>query len=153
MSPARLLARARTLTVPERRLLVSAWLDLALIRALLALLPFRILRGWAERGTARPRAAGPAAARAAALVEAAGRHHVVAATCLARALVLCRILGRRGLPARLVVGAARTEQGLAAHAWVECEGETLGAAPDGRFEPLLGHRHAARETPVVSHGA
>ncbi len=53
--------------------------------------------------------------------------------CLRRSLVLTRMLARRGIPGRLVIG-ARTSPEFLAHAWVECsgvpvlspEGETFG---------------------------
>ena len=134
-----LVARFRRLTPGERRLLAAAWIGLAFARAALALVPFRRLRAWAERGPVRPGArSGPGPERAAALVEAAASHHALATTCLARALVLCRLLRRHGWPARLTVGAAKDGERLEAHAWVTCDGRTLTAGGDvGRFEALL----------------
>jgi Transglutaminase-like superfamily len=41
--------------------------------------------------------------------------------CLARSLVLTRLLARRGIQAKLVIG-ARTDPEFLAHAWVEHEG-------------------------------
>lgn len=151
MAPSRMLARVRALPAPERHLLASAWLGLALAPVLLSLLPFRMLREWAERGTApRASAVEPATLRATALVEAAARHHVVATSCLARALVLCRLLRHRGLPAKLVVGVARAGGRLEAHAWVQCDGAALSAGPVERFAPLLGRREFPATT---AHGA
>ncbi len=40
--------------------------------------------------------------------------------CLARSLVLTRLLARREIPARLVIG-VRSEPEFLAHAWVECD--------------------------------
>jgi len=124
---------------PERRLLVEAWLALILVRMGLLLCPFRTLRAWAEAGPpGRHRDGSPAPIRAATLVEAAARHHFIAASCLAKALVLCRLLRRRGYRAQLALGAARATGRLEAHAWVVCEGCPLTAAETiDRFEPLL----------------
>jgi hypothetical protein len=56
--------------------------------------------------------------------------------CLARSLVLMRLLARRGVPASLVIGVA-TEPEFGAHAWVEHGGRPLLPAGGGRFERLL----------------
>jgi hypothetical protein len=132
-------ARLRRLSPREQRLVAAAWVGLAVVRPALAFLPFRLLRAWAECEPARRRAEGhPDPERAAALVEAAAAHHLLATTCLARALVLCRLLRRRGFPARLYVGASRTGALFEAHAWVTC-GDcalTAGRAIE-RFEALL----------------
>jgi hypothetical protein len=44
--------------------------------------------------------------------------------CLARSLVLLRLLARRGLSGTLVIG-VRTEPAFGAHAWVELDGRAL----------------------------
>jgi hypothetical protein len=124
----------------ERRILLAAWLALAFAPLALALVPFRQLREWAEGETTSRRLAGPPTPeRVAALVEAAARHHLVRTTCLARALVLCRLLRRRGEAARLMIGAARGgERPIEAHAWVACDGLALTAGgPIDRFRILL----------------
>ncbi len=56
--------------------------------------------------------------------------------CLMRALVLIRLLARRGIPARLVIGARPTPRFLA-HAWVEAAGQPVLAAGDGAFGRLV----------------
>jgi hypothetical protein len=56
--------------------------------------------------------------------------------CLTRSLVLARLLARRGIPAKLVIG-ARAEPRFTAHAWVECGGEALLAPGDGSFGRLV----------------
>ncbi len=134
-----LLVRLYRLTRHERQLLAAAWVGLVVARFGLAVLPFRTLRGWAERErwpTSQDRVPDPE--RAAALVEAAARYHLLGTTCLTRALVLCTLLRRRGHDARLVVGCARPEERFEAHAWIDCAGTPLTAgAQIGRFTPLL----------------
>ncbi len=56
--------------------------------------------------------------------------------CLARSLVLTRLLARRGIPAKLVIG-ARSAPDFLAHAWVEYGGDPVLAAGDGSFGRLV----------------
>ena len=56
--------------------------------------------------------------------------------CLARSLVLTRLLARRGIPAKLVIG-ARTAPDFLAHAWVEHAGDPVLAPGDGSFGRLV----------------
>jgi hypothetical protein len=51
--------------------------------------------------------------------------------CLVRSLVLLRVLARRGVASTLVIG-VRPGSEFAAHAWVECAGDSL--IPDGAGE-------------------
>ena len=55
--------------------------------------------------------------------------------CLARSLVLTRLLARRGIPAKLVIG-ARADPFLA-HAWVECDDKPVLSPGDGSFARLV----------------
>ena len=58
--------------------------------------------------------------------------------CLNRSLVLSRLLARRGIPAKLVIG-ARSAPAFAAHAWVEHDGRPIlspGDAALGRLAEL-----------------
>ena len=133
-----LAARVQALSGRERRVLIAAWLGLAIAPMAVAVVPFRTLRKWAEGGARRSaESRDPDPVRVAALVEAAGRHHLMVTTCLSRSLLLCRLLRRQGHPARLVVGAARRDGHLEAHAWVESGGRRLSAGPVDRFVPLL----------------
>lgn len=54
--------------------------------------------------------------------------------CLIRALVVTRMLARRGIPCTLVIG-VRKESEFEAHAWVEHEGQPI--LPPGRYTRLL----------------
>lgn len=56
--------------------------------------------------------------------------------CLMQALVLTRLLSRRGIPAKLVIG-ARTAPSFFAHAWVEHAGQPVLSAGDGLFDKLV----------------
>jgi hypothetical protein len=146
-------ARIRRLPPEERRLFLAAWLALTAAPAAIALVSFRRLRAWAERAPERPGIAPrPSPERAAALVEAAARYHLVRASCLARALVLCRLLRRRGHPARLVLAGARFAGRFEAHAWIDCAGTPLTSeAQIRRFTPLLRGGDAAEpgsDTPL-----
>lgn len=53
------------------------------------------------------------------LVGVAARHGPVSASCLPRAIVLCWLLRRRAIPARLRIGVRTLEAEFFAHAWVE----------------------------------
>lgn len=56
--------------------------------------------------------------------------------CLARSLVLTRLLALRGIPAKLVIG-ARADPDFLAHAWVECDGQPVLSPGDGSFARLV----------------
>ena len=56
--------------------------------------------------------------------------------CLVRSLVLTRLLARRGIAAKLVIG-ARADPDFLAHAWVEHAGDPVLAPGDGSFGRLV----------------
>ncbi len=56
--------------------------------------------------------------------------------CLARSLVLTRLLARREIPARLVIG-VRSKPEFLAHAWVECCGHPVLPPGDDSFGRLV----------------
>jgi hypothetical protein len=56
--------------------------------------------------------------------------------CLTRSLVLTRLLTRRGIQAKVVIG-ARTAPQFLAHAWVEYEGQPVLFPGDGSFGRLV----------------
>lgn len=78
------------------------------------------------------------ARRLAARVERSSSFRIYRVPCLARALLLERLLAARGLPARLCIGARRDGSALRAHAWVECGDLVLDSDPrvERRFPPL-----------------
>jgi transglutaminase superfamily protein len=84
----------------------------------------------AEPGTLEEaRRLGRAIARLLALVPGDTR-------CLVRSLVMTRLLARRGIPAKLVIG-ARSAPDFLAHAWVEHAGEPVLDPGDGSFGRLV----------------
>ena len=56
--------------------------------------------------------------------------------CLARSLVLTRLLARRGIPSKLIIGAQAAPNFLA-HAWVECDGQPVLSPGDGSLGRLV----------------
>jgi hypothetical protein len=56
--------------------------------------------------------------------------------CLARSLVLTRLLARRGIPSKLVIGTQAAPDFLA-HAWVECDGQPVLSPGDGSLGRLV----------------
>ena len=125
----RLLGKFARLDPEQRRVFAKALLLLPLIRPTLRLVGFRRLRGRIETRPRRARASEDDrrwAGLAAEMVEVAGRRGLVRANCLDRSLFLHWLLSRRGIPGELLIGVDRTDDGLRAHAWVECAGEILG---------------------------
>jgi hypothetical protein len=127
---------------PRRRAALAAEIVAAYLRA-----RRRLRREPIERVVAHLRADGPAPTRqpAEALPEAARLGRAVVRTlaflpgdtrCLRRSLVLTRLLARRGIPGRLVIG-ARTRPAFLAHAWVELDGVPVLATDDAAFGRLV----------------
>jgi hypothetical protein len=56
--------------------------------------------------------------------------------CLARSLVLTRLLARRGIPSKLVIG-AQPAPDFRAHAWVECDGQPVLSPGDEALGRLV----------------
>jgi hypothetical protein len=119
----------------------------AVLRAGLAVLPFRVVLGIVKavapgdgpRAAARPRASREEAELALWGAAAAGRAVLRRNPCLPRALAALILLRRRGVPAELRIGVARDEGGaLKAHAWVESEGAVVagGDVPLAEYERL-----------------
>ena len=84
-----------------------------------------VLTGWREAGGSR--GAGDPLLEACRLARAVSRTLRLMpgdTRCLTRSLVLARLLTRRGIPSKLVIGAC-TEPEFLAHAWVEHAGQPL----------------------------
>jgi len=148
MPPLPLLQAARrfaALRPEERRFAARAWLAAPVVRASLAVIGLKATLRWVE--AARPavmrgNAEAPVGvATGGALVGSAFRAHVggvAGGQCLPRSVVQYLLHGRDGVPARLVVGVKRSDQGTAieAHAWVEAQVSGRGRVAEDGFEPL-----------------
>jgi hypothetical protein len=138
----RKLRSARRLSASDWRVLARAWYLLLLADVGLRVLPFRRV----QRGV--PPAAdvlvGPSEEIAATLrrlrqlVDMAARNHLYPMTCLRRALVLQRMLAQRGIATKLEIGVRKEAGALAAHAWLEYDGQPIGQpeAIAARYAPL-----------------
>lgn len=120
------------------------------VRATLRMAPGLLVRWGCATGSARNRSASSTGIQArdlTPLVDRAGWY--VSATCLERSLTLLVILrllhpSRKG--ARLLIGAAHTDAGLRAHAWVETSGHVLLTEGSDRFAPLVSSSvHSVRQ--------
>ena len=117
----------------DRLVLAEALVCVSVIRLALWLVPFRFLR-LAPRVAARP-AADTDRLTWAVLAAAAV---VPDSTCLVRALAAQRLFARHGHASNLHIGVAPSvEEGLAAHAWLECRGAILVGGSNTRYVPLL----------------
>ncbi len=135
------LRRFLKLPPADRRLLIRAWLWLAVIRLWLWLLPFS-----GQRGLLTRLSQAPAAGRQAdlSLPERVGRAiatasgYVPKTTCLTQALAAQALLKRGGFPAHLRLGVGRDAKGrFQAHAWVENDGRVIiGDSELERYRPL-----------------
>ena len=119
--------RALSFTLADWAVLAEAWFELLWVGTALAVLPF----SWCQRTLEK--ATTPATGDRASvdwsmllrLQRLASRHHLRTLLCLPNAIVLNRMLRRRGVPSTLVIGAKRGED-FAAHAWVEVDGLPIG---------------------------
>jgi hypothetical protein len=124
-------SRWRALPARERReaVLAAGLIPLAATCLRVAGSP-RTLKGLARRlGPVSP-VDLPAARQAARAVARAAAHAPYRGNCLSQSIALMWLLRRRGLAARLRLGARRREGALEAHAWVEHGGVVLNDRPD-----------------------
>ena len=72
------------------------------------------------------------------MVRVAAQRGLYRAKCLDQSLVLCWLLRRQGIDARIVFGARKEDEQMHAHAWVEVEGMPVGEEDDvhQRFSQL-----------------
>ena len=120
----------RELSWRDRGLLVRAWGLLCVVATGLQVVGFRRTQAALTPGAGAP--AGrhdlDEAQAIARLVHAAANRNPFRPNCLARSLVLCRLLRLRGLAAELRIGVAAPGGAFAAHAWVEHDGVALAEA-------------------------
>lgn len=129
----------KALSQQERRLLLEAWLRIAVAALALRILSLPRVQALLRRlrwSTVRRASLSPQ--RTAELVSKASRHHLWQTSCLERSLVLRNLLFFQGIEADLRIGVQRSHDGLRAHAWIELSDHPLGEAPDvaQRFPPL-----------------
>ncbi len=127
----------------DRFLLASTALLLGAIKLGLLLLPFQTLRRLLARMTLAhsqlQQADQASVGKVVWAVEVASRYMPGGVKCLARALATQVLLEKRGHPAHLRIGVAKSESGqLEAHAWVESQGKiVIGSLADlARYTPL-----------------
>lgn len=139
----RKLRAARRLSAGDWLLIGWAWLLLVLADSALRLLSLaRVQRFVLSAAAGPPRPVESAAAtirRLHWLVDAAARNHLYPMTCLRQALVLQRLLARRGIATKLEIGVQQAGAALAAHAWLTYEGRPIGQPEDigTRYAPLV----------------
>ncbi len=125
-------ARWRELSFREKRWLVYMLILLPFVSTMLHLFGFNRSHAWMLRRSQTSRfiqaddVALESAERLALVANIAGRRGAVTATCLRQAMLLQWWLRRRGLDAKLKLGARLQEGQFDAHAWVELEGRALG---------------------------
>ncbi|HYE48191.1 MAG TPA: lasso peptide biosynthesis B2 protein [Azospirillaceae bacterium] len=137
--------RFARLDARERRAALEAAAVLALVRLLVAVLPFaRVMRLLGLRladggaaGTAAGAADGAAARAVSDAVARASRNLPLRAVCLHQAAAAAVMLRRRGLPAEVRFGVARRAGTVEAHAWSLSGGVPVtGAAESRDFAPI-----------------
>ena len=79
---------------------------------------------------------GPESARVASAVRRVLGPLPLDSRCLSQSLVVSRMLAKRGIPSRLVIG-VRSGDDFLAHAWVELDGSPILPTGGGEFERLL----------------
>lgn len=152
-------ARYRKLRRSDLKPIARAWISLARIDVALRLLSFQQVLDRADRRAPTTVVTQPVEFRRARAyarwIEIAARHHVFHARCLHRSLVLHQWLRGRGLPSALKIGVRKTDDGIAAHAWVELDGEVVNDQPERveGFVALSGTAVAGSVFPMGRTGA
>lgn len=139
-----LLKRYWSRPAPDRWMLVQAAVLTVLVRASLSLFSLRSvvrgLRHWAGRLSSSEAADRTYRERVVWAASAVSRRLLPERPCLTQALVVQFLLRRRGdESATLHIGVAKDQdRGIAAHAWVEREGEVIigGASSPQQYRPL-----------------
>ncbi len=128
----RLWREFRGLTHQEVFWLVSAWLQLPLIRRRLSRNGFVHTKARLEVARFQWREVSDESIdRLARLVHAAGNHHPCKISCLPRSLLLWSWLRRWGVPCQVCLGVTElSDDRLQSHAWVEVNGRRLNEPDD-----------------------
>ena len=121
----------------ERRLLVHGVLLVTSLRAALWLLPFRQVNEFLARRAKRRRTGRSMSKERVISLTRVASAFLPGSTCLTQALAAKYQLERFGLNAQLDFGVAKENGRLVAHAWLQCDGETvLGGEIAPRYAPL-----------------
>ncbi len=127
-SAARILRKFLALPTRKQAILIQVALLLAIVRLSLKTMPFQKTHSLAERisepsGNTKP--SSPEAVEDIAwAVDMLGKR--MPGSCLTQAFIARILLGRRGLPTHLHIGAVKEEDGgFLAHAWLECDGRII----------------------------
>ncbi|HEX8512582.1 MAG TPA: lasso peptide biosynthesis B2 protein [Allosphingosinicella sp.] len=130
-------------SIADAPMLAEALAALTLASLAIAFLPFRRVAAAASAAGGRPARADPEAVRRArSAVTGWSRRVPWRTVCFQKGLAVHWMLRRRGIPSVLLYGARREGDGLAAHVWVDVDGETViggeeavGYACLARFPP------------------
>jgi hypothetical protein len=133
-----LVSKVCSLGPGERSLLLRTVLLVACLRAALYLLPFARVNDYlVRRAGQRPTRQNIPISRLVWAVRAAAAR-IPHANCLTQALAARYQLARSGYQAQLRLGVGKQNGRLLAHAWLECNGETvIGGEIADRYAPLV----------------
>jgi hypothetical protein len=136
------LRRFRALDRPAQKMFLRALVMLPIVSASLKALGFRATQTALGKFLSPPNSeqnpdfVQTRIVLAAHMVNSAGRHGLVQASCLAKSLTLWWLLGRQGIASQLRIGIRKENGKFEAHAWVERDGVAVN-------EPDDHHRHYA----------
>lgn len=135
------LGKLSALSGSEWRTLITAAVLLPAIAVALRILGYRRTHAWMARQAHKRRRSENAACEVALvcrMVSVAASHGVYRANCLRQALAAWWLLERCGVASKLVIGVRKDEQGFAAHAWVEYQGQVVIGGNDApqRFQAM-----------------
>ncbi len=126
---------------PARKLLLTSFFVVTLVRLALWIIPFRLLKKILEHSFRSPglierKIASP---QEVAWSVRAASSYVPKATCLVQALSVKTLLAWEGIPTDLAIGVTNSDpSGIMAHAWVELDGTVLIGGQDlGQYTRLL----------------
>jgi hypothetical protein len=146
------LRRFNALPRPAKALVLRVVVLLPLLTISLRMRGFgatqRFLRKFLAPSEHRPPVTGAADSRVALtsrMVLAAARNSFVPSTCLERSIAIWWLLARQGIATQLRIGVRKDQGKLAAHAWVEYQGNAIG-------EPESSHLHYAAFVEEMSGG-
>jgi hypothetical protein len=124
----------RHLTVREWTIAAEAFLALPCVAVLLRLMSLRRAARWIVIAPAGSAGAGVEPVRVAQLV--AGVAGWLQCRCLTQAFVTSRILALQGVRGEVLIGTARVDGLLRAHAWVEVDGRPIDVGDVSSYKPI-----------------